>query len=178
MDIEFVRLPLRGQKGLAIFLLITVLVLVYAPVKDYPFINYDDNLYVTEVPQVQQGLGWDSVVWAMTTLEAAFWHPMTWLSHILDYQLFGLNPTGHHLTSLLLHLVNVVLLFWVLQHMTGEVWRSALVAALFALHPLNVESVAWVAERKNVLSTLFWLLTMARLYGVCEKAALGSVIWA
>ena len=169
MDIEFVRLPLRGQKGLAIFLLITVLVLVYAPVKDYPFINYDDNLYVTEVPQVQQGLGWDSVVWAMTTLEAAFWHPMTWLSHILDYQLFGLNPTGHHLTSLLLHLVNVVLLFWVLHRMTGALWPSVLVAALFALHPLNVESVAWVAERKNVLSTLFWLLTLLAYVGYVKK---------
>ena len=169
MDIEFVRLPLRIQKGLAIFLLITVLVLVYAPVKDYPFINYDDNLYVTEVPQVQQGLGWDSVVWAMTTLEAAFWHPITWLSHILDYQLFGLNPTGHHLTSLLLHLVNVVLLFWVLHRMTGALWPSVLVAALFALHPLNVESVAWVAERKNVLSTLFWLLTLLAYVGYVKK---------
>ena len=84
MDIEFVRLPLRIQKGLAIFLLITVLVLVYAPVKDYPFINYDDNLYVTEAPQVQQGLGWDSVVWSMTAMEAANWHPLTWLSHMLD----------------------------------------------------------------------------------------------
>jgi hypothetical protein len=161
MDIEFVRLPLRSQKGLAIFLLITVLVLVYAPVKDYPFINYDDTLYVTEAPQVQQGLGWDSVVWSMTAMEAANWHPLTWLSHMLDVQLFGLNPAGHHLTNLLLHMANVLLLFGVLQHMTGALWRSALVAALFALHPLNVESVAWVAERKNVLSTLFWLLTMA-----------------
>ena len=160
MDIEFIRLPWRNQKGLAIFLLITVVVLVYAPVRDYPFINYYDNLYVTEVSQVQQGLGWDSVVWAMTTMEAAFWHPLTWLSHILDYQLFGLNPAGHHLTSLLFHLVNVVLFFWVLHRMTGALWSSAMVAALFALHPLNVESVAWVAERKNVLSTLFWLLTL------------------
>ncbi len=169
MDIEFVRLPLRIQKGLAIFLLITVLVLVYAPAKDYPFINYDDNLYVTEVPQVQQGLGWDSLVWAMTTMEAAFWHPLTWLSHILDYQLFGLNPTGHHLTSLLFHLINVVLLFWVLHRMTEALWPSFLVAALFALHPLNVESVAWVAERKNVLSTMFWLLTLLAYVGYVKK---------
>jgi len=165
MDIEFIRLPLRSQKGLAIFLLITVVVLVYAPVKDYPFINYDDNLYVTEVSQVQQGLGWDSVVWAMTTMEAAFWHPLTWLSHILDYQLFGLNPAAHHLTNLLFHLANVVLFFWVLHRMTGALWPSAMVAALFALHPLNVESVAWVAERKNVLSTLFWLLTLLAYVG-------------
>ena len=160
---------LRNQKGLAIFLLITVLVLVYAPVKDYPFLNYDDNKYVTEVPQVQQGLGWDSVVWAMTTIEAAFWHPLTWLSHMLDYQLFGLNSTGHHLTNLLFHLINVVLFFWVLHRMTGALWPSALVAALFALHPLNVESVAWVAERKNVLSTLFWLLTLLAYWGYVKK---------
>ena len=176
MDIEFVRLPLRGQKGLAIFLLITVLVLVDAPVKDYPFINYDDTLYVTEAPQVQQGLGWDSVVWSMTTMEAANWHPLTWLSHMLDVQLFGLNPAGHHLTNLLLHMANVLLLFGVLQHMTGAVWRSALVAALFALHPLNVESVAWVAERKNVLSTLFWLLTMAAYMGYVRKPHWGRYL--
>ena len=160
---------LRSQKGLAILLLIAVLVLVYAPLKDYPFLNYDDNEYVTAVPQVQQGLGWDSVVWAMTTMEAAFWHPLTWLSHILDYQLFGLNPAGHHLTNLLFHLANVVLLFWVLHRMTGALWPSALVAALFALHPLNVESVAWVAERKNVLSTLFWLLTLLAYVGYVKK---------
>ena len=176
MDIEFVRLPLRSQKGLAIFLLITVLVLVYAPVKDYPFINYDDNLYVTEAPQVQQGLGWDSVVWSMTAMEAANWHPLTWLSHMLDVQLFGLNPAGHHLTNLLLHMANMLLLFGVLQHMTGAVWRSALVAALFALHPLNVESVAWVAERKNVLSTLFWLLTMAAYIGYVRKPHWGRYL--
>ena len=169
MDIEFIRLPLRSQKGLAIFLLITVVVLVYAPVKDYPFINYDDNLYVTEVSQVQQGLGWDSVVWAMTTMEAAFWHPLTWLSHILDYQLFGLNPAGHHLTNLLFHLANVVLFFWVLHRMTGALWPSAMVAALFDLHPLNVESVAWVSQRKTVLSTMFWLLTLLAYVGYVRK---------
>jgi len=108
-------------------------------------------------------------VWAMTTMEAAFWHPLTWLSHIMDYQLFGLNPAGHHLTNLLFHLANVVLLFWVLHRMTGALWPSALVAALFALHPLNVESVAWVAERKNVLSTLFWLLTLLAYVGYVKK---------
>ena len=160
---------LRSQKGLAIFLLITILVLVYGPVKDYPFLNYDDNEYVTEVPQVQQGLGWDSVVWAMTTMEVAYWHPLTWLSHMLDVQLFGLNPAGHHLTNLLLHLANVLLFFWVLHQMTGALWPSALVAALFALHPLNVESVAWVAERKNVLSTLLWLLTIGAYVGYVRK---------
>jgi len=160
---------LRSKKRLAILLLIVILVLVYAPATGFPFVNFDDNEYVTDVPQVQQGLTWGSVMWAMTTLEAAFWHPLTWLSHILDYQLFGLNPAGHHLTSLLLHLANVLLLFGVLHQMTGAVWRSALVAALFALHPLNVESVAWVAERKNVLSTFFWLLTMGAYVGYVRK---------
>jgi len=150
----------RHLVAVAALLLIASTLLVYAPIKDYPFINYDDNLYVTNNPWVQRGLTWERARWAMTTLEAAFWHPLTWLSHMLDVQLFGLNPSGHHLTNLLLHLANVLLLFGVLQRMTGEVWRSALVAALFALHPLNVESVAWVAERKNVLSTLFWLLTI------------------
>ena len=160
---------LRSKKGMAILLLIAIFVLAYAPATNFPFVNFDDNEYVTDVPQIQQGLSWDSFMWAMTTMEAAFWHPLTWLSHILAYQLFGLNPVGHHLTSLLLHLANVLLLFGVLHQMTGAVWRSALVAALFALHPLNVESVAWVAERKNVLSTLFWLLTMAAYVGYVRK---------
>ena len=160
---------LRSKKGMAILLLIAIFVLAYAPATNFPFVNFDDNEYVTDVPQIQQGLSWDSFMWAMTTMEAAFWHPLTWLSHILAYQLFGLNPAGHHLTSLLLHLANVLLLFGVLHQMTGAVWRSALVAALFALHPLNVESVAWVAERKNVLSTLFWLLTMAAYVGYVRK---------
>jgi len=146
--------------AVAALLLIASTLLVYAPIQDFQFINYDDNLYVTNNPWVKQGLTWQSAHWAMTTMEAAFWHPLTWLSHMLDTQLFGLNPAGHHLTNLLLHLANVLLLFGVLQRMTGEMWRSALAAALFALHPLNIESVAWVAERKNVLSTLFWLLTI------------------
>ncbi len=150
----------RHLVAVAALLLIASTLLVYAPIKDYPFINYDDNLYVTSNSRVKQGLTWANLAWALTALEAAYWHPLTWWSHMLDYELFGLNPSGHHLTNLLLHLANVLLLFGVLQRMTGEVWRSALVAALFALHPLNVESVAWVAERKNVLSTLFWLLTI------------------
>ena len=154
---------------MVVLLLIGIVLIAYGTVWNFEFINLDDDLYVTENVQVQQGLGWDSVVWAMTTMEAAFWHPLTWLSHILDYQLFGLNPAGHHLTNLLFHLANVVLLFWVLHRMTGALWPSALVAALFALHPLNVESVAWVAERKNALSTLFWLLTLLAYVGYVKK---------
>ena len=124
------------------------------------FLNYDDDVYVTSNEHVVTGLNQDSVVWAFTTFDAANWHPITWLSHLLDVQLFQLDPRGHHLTSVLLHAVNVVLLFLLLFRMTGAVWRSALVAALFAVHPLHVESVAWIAERKDVLSTFFWLLTL------------------
>ena len=160
---------LEKSKAFVLLLLAGIVLIAYSSVGHLPFINLDDDLYITENAQVQQGLSWDSVMWAMTTLEEAFWHPLTWLSHMLDYQLFGLNPAGHHLTSLLLHLANVLLLFGVLHQMTGAVWRSALVAALFALHPLNVESVAWVAERKNVLSTFFWLLTMGAYVGYVRK---------
>jgi Flp pilus assembly protein TadD len=143
----------------AILLIVTTLI-VYLPVKDHQFVDLDDDLYVTHNPQIQKGLTWANLAWALTAVEAGFWHPLTWWSHMLDYELFGLDPGGHHLMSLLIHLLNVLLLFGLLQRWTGALWRSFFVAALFALHPLNVESVAWVAERKNVLSTLFWLLTM------------------
>jgi hypothetical protein len=141
-------------------LLAGVTLAAYVPVRKYEFVDYDDDRYVTANPRIQQGLSWKNTAWALTATEVANWHPLTWLSHMADCQLYGLNPTGHHLTNLLLHLANVLLLFLVLQQMTGAVWRSWLVAALFAAHPLNIESVAWIAERKNVLSTLFWLLTM------------------
>lgn len=124
------------------------------------FINYDDNQYVTENRYVINGLTWQGVVWAFTCEHSYNWHPMTWLSHMMDVQLFGLDPAGHHVINLLLHTINVLLLFGLLRYMTGSLWRSALVAGLFAVHPLHVESVAWVAERKDVLSTLFWLLTV------------------
>jgi Flp pilus assembly protein TadD len=124
------------------------------------FVSYDDDTYVVTNSHVQGGLTLQNIAWAFTSTAAANWHPVTWLSHMLDIQLFGSSPAGHHFTSLLVHLANVLLLFWVLHVMTGALWRSALVAALFAVHPINVESVAWVAERKNLLSTFFWLLTM------------------
>jgi len=148
-------------KWVAAILLIVTTLMVYLPVKDHQFVDLDDDLYVTHNPQIQKGLTWANLVWALTAIEAGFWHPLTWWSHMLDYELFGLNPGGHHLMSVLIHTLNVLLLFGVLQQWTGALWRSFFVAALFALHPLNVESVAWVAERKNVLSTLFWLLTLA-----------------
>ena len=150
----------QHSKWVAGILLIVATLIVYLPVKDHQFVDLDDDLYVTHNPQTQKGLTWANLAWALTALEAGFWHPFTWWSHMLDYELFGLNPGGHHLMSLLIHVLNVLLLFGLLQRWTGALWRSFFVAALFALHPLNVESVAWVAERKNVLSTLFWLLTL------------------
>jgi tetratricopeptide (TPR) repeat protein len=125
------------------------------------FINFDDDRYVTENPRVLAGLTGESVRWAFTTNDFGTYHPLTWLSHMLDVQLFGLDAGKHHRTSLILHTLNTLLLFLVLFRMTGALWRSALVAGLFAIHPLHVESVAWIAERKDVLSTLFWLLTLA-----------------
>ena len=143
----------QHSKWVAGMLLIVATLIVYLPVTGHQFVALDDDLYVTHNPQIQKGLTWANLAWALTALEAGFWHPLTWWSHMLDYELFGLNPGGHHLMSLLLHTLNVLLLFGLLQRWTGALWRSFLVAALFALHPLNVESVAWVAERKNVLST-------------------------
>ncbi len=130
------------------------------PVAHHPFLNLDDNQYVTANPHIQNGLSWDAVQWAFTSYWSFNWHPLTWLSHALDVQIFGLDPTGPHLVNLALHVINVLLLFWVLARATGYVGRSAMVAALFALHPINVESVAWIAERKNLLSMLFFLLAL------------------
>lgn len=132
----------------------------YWQVKDHDFVPYDDDKYITDNVYVQQGLTAESIQWAFTSGYASNWHPLTWLSHMLDYERFGLNPTGHHLNNLFFHLLNTLLLFLLLNRMTGRFWQSAFVAALFALHPLHVESVAWAAERKDLLSALFWILTM------------------
>ena len=113
-----------------------------------------------KIPMVRAGLTWPGVKWAFTAVHSSNWHPLTWLSHMLDCQLYGLNPRGHHLTNVVFHLANTLLLFLFWARITGALWPSALVAALFALHPLHVESVAWVSERKDVLSTCFWLATM------------------
>jgi len=135
--------------------------IVYARTLHNEFVNFDDDKYVTENPNVRGGLTVRSIKWAFTATEAANWHPLTWLSHIIDCRFFGLNPKWHHLVNLLFHIANTLLLFWVLKDATGALWQSVFVAAAFALHPLHVESVAWIAERKDVLSTMFWLLTMA-----------------
>jgi protein O-mannosyl-transferase len=133
---------------------------VYSQVQSHQFINFDDDLYITNNINVQAGLTSKSYIWAFTTSHPPYWHPVTWLSHMLDYEMYGLHAKGHHLTSLFFHIANVLILFIVLSRMTGELWKSGLVAAMFAFHPLNIESVAWIAERKNILSTLFFLLTI------------------
>jgi Flp pilus assembly protein TadD len=133
---------------------------VYLPLRDFDFIVYDDPLYVMDNPHVQAGLTGESILWAFTTTRAGFWIPLTWLSFMLDYQLYGLNPGGYHLTNLLFHLTNSLLLFLLLNTMTAKPWQSGLVAFLFALHPLRVESVAWITERKDVLSGFFFMVTL------------------
>jgi protein O-mannosyl-transferase len=137
---------------------------LYYPALQNGFVNYDDPAYVTSNWHVQQGLSSRNVAWAFTSTTEANWHPLTWISHMLDVQLFGLRPAGHHAQSVLWHAVNVVLFFLLLAKATGFVGRSAVVSALFAFHPLNVESVVWVAERKTVLCTFFFLLALG-VYG-------------
>lgn len=150
-----------GKRTLILCLLLAAGTLaLYSRASHAGFLRYDDDRYVVENPYVRAGLHWSTVTWAFTTFEQANWHPLTWLSHALDCQLFGLNPAGHHSINLLLHAANVVLLFLLLQRMTGYTGRSLMVAALFAVHPMNVESVAWIAERKNVLCMFFFLLTL------------------
>ena len=134
---------------------------LYLPALNSAFVNYDDPAYVTANAHVLRGLSWSNVKWAITATVEANWHPVTWISHMADVQLFGLNPRGHHAVSIVLHAFNIVLLFLILRRATGYVIRSAVVAALFAVHPLNVECVAWVAERKSLLSMLFLLLALA-----------------
>jgi hypothetical protein len=176
--------------GVCIFLAV-IIWMVFGQTLGHEFVNYDDDLYVYENPVVQKGLTWEGFRWALTYGGIGHWHPLTWLSHMLDCQLYGLNAGGHHLTNLLLHGAATILLFLVLRRMTGTLWRSAFVAAVFAIHPLRVESVAWVAERKDVLSGLFFMLTLwayvryvqrqSRVEGRGSNAqatpALGSRLW-
>ena len=142
------------------FVLVVLTLAGFGGVADNQFVAYDDGVYVAANPHVRDGLTAGSIAWAFVATENSNWHPVTWISHMLDVQLFGLDAGKHHRTSLLLHAANVVLLFLLLVRMTGALWRPALAAGLFAVHPLHVESVAWVAERKDVLSTTFWLLTI------------------
>ena len=152
--------PERGTVLASLVLLIATIALYY-PVSYYPFINFDDDVYITRNPQVQKGLTWSTAEWAFrSTYVADNWHPLTWLSHALDCQIFEGNAGGHHAMNLAFHTLNVLLLFWVLRRATGSSERSFMVAALFAIHPINVESVVWISERKNVLSMLFFLLAL------------------
>ena len=162
------------KRLLIISLLLTIAAfMAFWQVTHCDFINsFDDTEYVTDNRHVQDGLTVEGIAWAFTTGHAANWHPLTWISHMADVQLFGLQPGWHHLTNLLFHLANTLLLFLVLHRMTKALWQSAFVAALFALHPLHVESVAWVAERKDVLSTFFWMLTMGMYVSYVAKPGL------
>jgi protein O-mannosyl-transferase len=141
-------------------LLLVIVVWAFLPAIHCPFIDYDDPRFVTPNPELLSGLSWKAVGWAFRNPVAAIWHPLTVLSHMVDFEVYGLRPWGHHLTNVLLHAVNTVLVFVVFRRMTGACWQCLVLALLFALHPLRVESVAWVAERKDVLSTLFGLLAM------------------
>jgi len=149
----------RPEILICLFLVISTLA-VYWQVRNYPFINYDSRTYITENHHVKSGVTLKSIAWSFTAMRASNWHPLTWLSHMLDSQLYGMNSGQHHLTNVLFHILNTLLLFFILKKMSGALWRSGFVAALFALHPLHVESVAWVAARKDVLSTFFWMLTL------------------
>jgi Flp pilus assembly protein TadD len=151
------------------FLLALITLALYWPVQHYQFNNFDDAQYLTQNPRVQNGLTISAIGWAFTTGYAGNWHPLTWVSHLLDVQVFGFNAGGHHFTNLLFHMATTVLLFLLLHRWTGAIGRSAFVAALFAWHPMHVESVAWVAERKDVLGAFFWILTMLA-YGKYAEA--------
>ncbi len=164
------------RRTISICLLLGAVTLAaFWPVTKCGFIHFDDPEYVTENEWVSQGLDWHRVMWAFRTSHAGNWHPLTWLSHMLDVQLFGLNPMGHHLTNLVFHIANTLLLFLVLKRMTGALWRSAFVAGLFALHPLHVESVAWISERKDVLSAFFFMLTLWAYVRYAEEAKVLSL---
>jgi len=163
----------RGARWVALALAAVTLA-VFWRATECGFVNYDDPDYVTKNRYVQQGLTAESVHWAFTARYEGLWIPLTWLSHILDWQIYQDNPAGHHMTNVLLHIANTLLLFLLLRRMTGSLWRSALVAALFALHPLHVETAVWISERKGVLSTLFWLLTLCAYTGYARFQAQGS----
>jgi protein O-mannosyl-transferase len=151
--------------------LATLTLTVYWPLTSHPFINFDDDDYIVGNTHVTSGLSWANLIWAFKTGDAANWHPLTWISHMMDCNLYGLNAGGHHLMNLLFHIANTLLLFLLLKNMTGAMWRSAFVAALFAWHPLHVESVAWASERKDVLSAFFLLLSLLAYTCYAQKKA-------
>ncbi len=147
---------------LVCIILVVATFIVYEQVRTFEYINYDDNEYIVDNQVLSKGFTWENVIWAFTDSIGVsnYWHPLTWISHLIDVELYGMNLGGHHLTNLIFHILNTVLLFIVFRKMTGCTWRSGFISALFALHPLHVESVAWLAERKDVMSGFFWMLTM------------------
>ena len=166
LDAEIVTQPTsRGTLSPWLALCLNLLLVIasfaiYYPVHHQPFYYPDDGVYITTNPNIQRTFDWQTVYWALTT-QRSYWHPVTWLTHAVDYQFFGLNPAGPHDMNVVFHALNALILFWVLRRATGYTWRSFMVAALFAVHPINVEAVGWIAERKTVLCTLFSLLTLA-----------------
>ncbi|KUG21877.1 hypothetical protein ASZ90_008345 [hydrocarbon metagenome] len=151
----------ENKSIILIILALTILTLVvYWPVQNYEFINYDDEVYVTDNYRIQQGLTLKNITNTFSDFHTSNWHPLTMISHMLDWQLFGFRAGGHHWTNVIIHIFNTILLFLLFNKLTGAVWKSALIAALFAIHPINVQSVAWISERKNVLSTFFWIVTI------------------
>ena len=157
------------KQKLLIYIILTIVTLaVFLQVNQYDFV-FDDIIYVTENSHIKSGITLEGLGWAFSTAYADLWHPLVWLSFMFDYQLYGLNPGGYHFTNLILHILSTLLLFWFFNRMTGMIWRSAFVAAIFALHPLHVESVAWIAERKDVLSAFFWMLTLCIYVYYTEK---------
>lgn len=160
---------------IGLFLVITILI-PYGQMLKHDFVYFDDNRYVTENEEVKAGLTVEGIKWAFTTTHAEFWHPLTWLSLMLDTQIFGVKPGGYLFTNLLLHICNTLLLFLILNRVTGNAWPSGFVAALFALHPLHVESVAWIAQRKDVLSTFFWMLAMLSYVIYAEQKRLSAYL--
>jgi tetratricopeptide (TPR) repeat protein len=167
------NIPSKYRTGFIYAALTLATLAVFWQVHDFEFTSYDDDEYVNKNTHILSGLTVENILWVFTSEHGGNWHPLTGLSHMLDCQLFGLDAGWHHLVNLLFHIANTLLLFTVLRRMTGAFWQSAFVAALFAVHPLHVESVAWISERKDVLSTLFWLLTMAAYFRYVKKPSVG-----
>ncbi len=171
---KMTKISSQRRNDLISLCLVLVTLAVYWPVRQFQFVNYDDGAYVYLNPPVRSGVTLNGLAWAFTTFHQSNWHPLTWISHMLDCQFFGLDAGAHHLVNVFIHIAVTVLLFQILNRMTAAPWRSAFVAALFALHPLHVESVAWIAERKDVLSTFFWMLTLWAYVRYVEKLTVRS----
>lgn len=165
----------RYPRDAALFVslvLVLLTLVVYWQVQNHEFILWDDQIFITENSHITTGLTQENIRWAFTTTYPDYWHPLPWLSHMLDYEIYGQNPKGHHFNNLLFHIANTLLLFFVFKRMTGRLWESAFIAALFGIHPIQVEPVAWVTERKDVLSGLFWMLTLGAYSLYAERAGI------